>query len=83
MARLSVIVGRNLWNEEGDVGFEASKSSSPTDGRKEVLKPETGPEKGPLPPLKDTLKTEERVKPGLEGSQSVILEIQLQPITEK
>jgi hypothetical protein len=68
IARLSMIIGRNPWNEEGDVG---SKSFSQTDVQKEMPKPETELEKDPPPPLKDTLKTEEGVKPGLQDSQSV------------
>ncbi len=89
IARLSLIVGRNLWNEEGDMGFEASKTVSQPDVQKEILRPETELERGREPPHKDTLVTEERVKPGLRDSQSVTLsqlathEPQLQPITER
>jgi len=82
IARLSMIVGRNPWNEESDVGFEASKSVSQTDVQGEILRPETEPP----PPLEDTLNTEERVKPELRGAQNVApsqLATQLQPITEK
>ena len=89
IARLSTIVGRNLWNEESEVGGEASKDVNQTNGQKEVLRPEAELEKEPPPPLKDTLKTEERVNLGLRGSRNVTSsqlathEPQLQPITEK
>ena len=88
IARLSLIVGRNLWNEEGNMGIEASKSVSQPDVQKEMLRPETEPERGREPPLEDTPGTEESVQPGLRDSQSVTLsqvathEPQLQPITE-
>lgn len=89
IARLSIIVGRNLWNEESEAGGQASKVVSQTNGQKEILRPEAELEKEPLPPLKDTLKPEERVKLGLRGPQNVspsqfaTHEPQLQPITEK
>lgn len=89
IARLSLIVGSNLWNEESDVGFEASKGVSQTDVQKEMTRPKPELEKEQEPPLKDTLRTEESVKPVLQDSPSATLsqlathEPQPQPITEK
>lgn len=85
IARLSLIIGRNLWNEEGN---QTSKSINRTSAQKETPKPETELEKAPLSPLKDTLKTRETVKPASRSSQSVTTQLttresQLLPITEK
>ena len=89
IARLSLIVGSNLWNEESDVGFEASKGVSQADLQKEMTRPKPELEKEHEPLLQDTLTTEESVKPVLRDSQSATLsqlaihEPQHKPITEK
>ena len=86
IARLSTIIGRHLWNEEGNASFEVSKRMSRTDVRDGTARPEIEPEKVPLPSLKDTFGTEERVKPGLRGSrttQPATQESRLQLMTEK
>ena len=88
MARLSLIVGSNLWNEESDVGFEASKVVSQTDVQKEMTRPKPELEKE-REPLQGAPRIQESDKPVLRDSLSAALsqlathEPQLQAITEK
>lgn len=84
IARLSLIVGENLWNEKSN---ETSKSISRTKAQKETPEPENGLERPPTPPPKDVLKTEEKPEPrgsqNATTSQLATQESQLRPITEK
>jgi len=67
-ARLSMIVGQNIWNEESS---GAPEGISRTDVQEGTPKPQNELERPPTPPPKETRKTEERVKPEPRGSQNV------------
>ena len=85
IARLSMIVGRNLWNEDN----KAAKSISQADAQAGMPRPEAELERAPPSPPNDTLKTEVGANPGLRGyqivttSQLATQQPQLQSISEQ